>query len=389
MRIKKSTKINKKGTIDEFLSFFIVGIAALAIMAVIFIVVQNNVKEKSDIVKTDMNIHKGLYTTRTILSQEISPGYKVYDLVIETTATGDYEKFTAEMTKAIYNFYPEGKTSEEWLLIINDECFLVSQAGQKDSATTSYAPGGIAPAQLIVTDQCDEDEYAQLPKVTVPNPYGDNIIVLFKIANNVDAMKGRVYGYRAAALQGYTPENENTGVGAGSYESLKNIPKVTCTTRVGTGKNPPTSDQDCDRECIASPELVQALKLAAAGLAENEEIRISQSYRTIETQRCLFEVYCNKDNNNKCNTGERPVCNPDDKLCAHTIAGAIDINFYRNGRCLSCSSSSSTEVLEVEKYMCKYGFVRWSGEPWHYEYGTNQWTIAMQKRNGGQEPCAY
>jgi len=39
--------------------------------------------------------------------------------------------------------------------------------------------------------------------------------------------------------------------------------------------------------------------------------------------------------------------------------------------------------------MCQYGFVRWHKENWHFEYGTNAWDIAMEKRANGERACSY
>jgi hypothetical protein len=63
------------------------------------------------------------------------------------------------------------------------------------------------------------------------------------------------------------------------------------------------------------------------------------------------------------------------------IAGAIDLHTYKNGVHIPYSVE--------ERMMCDYGFVRYSGEYWHYEYGTPQWDNAEKKREAGVDCCVY
>jgi D-alanyl-D-alanine dipeptidase len=66
-------------------------------------------------------------------------------------------------------------------------------------------------------------------------------------------------------------------------------------------------------------------------------------------------------------------------------AGAIDINIFdKNGNNLN-----KKDPQLVEDIMCEYGFVRWHSEDWHFEYGTNAWDNAVEKRLSGEKSCTY
>jgi hypothetical protein len=54
----------------------------------------------------------------------------------------------------------------------------------------------------IGIDEWKKDLLTKLPKVTVPNPDGENRLVLFKPSSELDGKTKRVFGYRADQLKG-------------------------------------------------------------------------------------------------------------------------------------------------------------------------------------------
>ncbi|MFA6073063.1 MAG: D-alanyl-D-alanine carboxypeptidase family protein [Candidatus Woesearchaeota archaeon] len=374
----------KKGLLEDFMTFFFVAIIVIVILGIILFIIYGNMEKKQKQAVMDLNVIEGFYNTRIILNSEVRPNYKVYDLSIYAVNTGDYETFKKEIVSVIQKFYPNGKLYEKWRILINDKCYIIDNSGVTSSTGTVAAPGNSGVAGVRVQpytfDDCDTDIIDLLPKVTIPNPEGGNILVLFKPYSKLDEEQGRIFGYRAGQLEGYMVDSSTTG----GLESLQNIPKVTCVARSASATN-------CERMCVASPALVQALKLAASNLKSDERIEISQSYRTQEMQQCLFELNCNKDGNKKCDDKiETPTCNPATSLgCPHMVAGAIDITMFKNNKEMNSEYSSELDKDYVEKFMCQYGFVRYNKEPWHFEYGTDIWELTTQKRAGGKEPCTY
>jgi len=145
---------------------------------------------------------------------------------------------------------------------------------------------------------------------------------------------------------------------------IKNIPNVICDE----------SDTTVGKICAANPSLIKQLYLLSAEVLvpQNKILKINQAFRTYEIQEDLWK---------KNNKNSSLACDPNKKICPHMIAGAIDIRIKEN----DINIADDKE----EKIMCDYGFVRYRGEPWHFEYGTNRWIEAEEKRKLGKRVCTY
>jgi len=383
MEIKKNNmkRLNKRGIVDKFLTLLFVGLYIGAVFFILFLILNATMSEKKAQYAQDVNVLEGMYSSRIILNYQIEPNYKLYDAAIDAVNTGNSDKFHTQISDAIRAYYPDKIITEKWLIMLNDECFMMINSGDTSSSLTIQTQnvgGAGVSVRGLEMDSCSDNVIDSLPKITIPNPDGKNIMFLAKPYSLLDEEQGRVFGYKAGLLKGYS-KGTMTAVSCDNsvLEEIKNIPNVNCDE----------SETSYGKICAADPALVAQLRKISAEKLQKEGITITvnQAYRDYVIQKNIFEDYCNKDGNSKCDDGETKACNPDKSACCpHMQAGAIDVNVYKAGK-----DMNSADPAYVENLMCDYGFVRWMGERWHFEYGTNQWNNIVEQRNGGRTPCTY
>lgn len=156
---------------------------------------------------------------------------------------------------------------------------------------------------------------------------------------------------------------------------ITNIDRVVCVEST----SPTPGVTDYGRICLASKVLSEKL----IEISNNElkpkgwKIVITQAYRDYGIQKSLYLALGSK------------ACNPDGGgTCPHMTGGAIDVVFYDSNN-NAINFEGSPRNSEIEKLMCSYGFVRYSKEYWHFEYGTNRWKQAVEARNRGETACKY
>lgn len=376
---KKRIFINKKGLVDNFLALLFVVIGIAIIFGALFFFMSAKMKANNTLTASDLNIKEGLYTSRVLLNQEISADYKVYDAVIKY-ANGENPEIQNELFEAIKKFYPNNIITDKWLIIINENCFVIVNTGVTSSNTPVQSGStfgqGAGTTQQITIDECERNLVYKMPKVTVPNPDGENIVVLFKPSSYLDGKSSRIFGYRADQLKGLSSETlPELSFDGRTLEKIEDIPNIECDA----------AETSVGKICIADQNLVQRLRVLSAEKLQPENMKmvINQAYRTYEIQKRLYEQNCGSG------SCKPPTCNPDTSLtCPHMQAGAIDIAMYDSaGRKLNGEGGINPSL--VESIMCEYGFVRYSPEDWHFEYGTNQWELAEEKRANGEIACTY
>jgi hypothetical protein len=371
-------KINKKAQIDNWLALLWVGLGMIVIFGGLFLIMSAKMKGSTQMVVSDLNIVEGMYTTRIILNEEVSENYKVYEAVIDYV-NGKNPEFSGQIHKTIQKFYPTAEMqTDKWLIIVNENCYTIGQKGWESSIISHPANTGRLGELSIASDaisKCDKDIIDKMPKVTVPNPEGENILVLFKPESYLDGETGRMFGYRADMMKGISSDGfPEYSLDGKRLVEIDNIPKITCDA----------ADTSVGKICAADEMLVEQLRLLSSEKLkkENMQIIVTQAYRTYDIQKRLYDDWCAKGN---CGNG----CNPDTNLmCPHMVAGAVDIIMLdSSGKALNGAKGYNPKL--VEEIMCSYGFVRYNKEDWHFEYGTRQWALAEDKRAKGEKACVY
>ncbi|MGC9603095.1 MAG: M15 family metallopeptidase [Minisyncoccia bacterium] len=129
---------------------------------------------------------------------------------------------------------------------------------------------------------------------------------------------------------------------------------------------------------VALPEVRDALcKAGEAAAREGYVIRVASSFRSYESQVALW---CGKEGD--C-FSKYPDVNERRGYCAvpgyssHGLGRAIDVVLMKDGRALynidygeQCSMDK-TVIGKIAQLMYSGGFVRYEGEIWHFEVGTN------------------
>ncbi len=187
------------------------------------------------------------------------------------------------------------------------------------------------------------------------------------------------------SFSNYYDEKIKSLIGAGmprySYEeqrlvAIENIDNIICDE----------TDTDFGKRCAGNQELINALKKLSKEylVPEEKTMIITQAFRTYAIQKALYD-YIIKEK------GRKFGCNPDaNNKCPHMIAGAIDMNIKdKNGNLLNNAKASQESKQKIVEDMCKFGFVNYEPEAWHYEYGTPKWEDAMKKRQKGERACQY
>jgi len=143
----------KKGLLEDIGTFIIVVILLVIIGFIIAWIVTSIADDKEKESKVYQMLLESSYTTRVLLDYEIEPGYKVYDLVLDTTESGKYDEFEQQMGKIVDGIYGN---QEKWIFRIGTKEMLHNTNSQP-FAVRAYWPG-----------------------VFIPNPSGGSIEVLFK-----------------------------------------------------------------------------------------------------------------------------------------------------------------------------------------------------------------
>ena len=71
-----------------------------------YLFMHSKMEKNATVFASDVNIKEGLYTTRMLLNQEISPGYKVYEAVIKDVNNGN-QNIGKELNEAIKKSDPK------------------------------------------------------------------------------------------------------------------------------------------------------------------------------------------------------------------------------------------------------------------------------------------
>jgi|GEM_PF-2094763 len=118
----------------------------------------------------------------------------------------------------------------------------------------------------------------------------------------------------------------------------------------------------CIGTCALTKDVAESLKKAEdTAEAAGYKLYVYESWRSEESQRELWDKY-----------GHDParVCGPDASgsflHCPHNTGLAVDIAFLG-------LPMTDDNYKELEKIMCRAGWVRYSPEPWHFEVGSDRW----------------
>lgn len=130
--------------------------------------------------------------------------------------------------------------------------------------------------------------------------------------------------------------------------------------------------------CAGNKDLVLKLHELSQVYLEplNLKLTVTQAYRTYDIQQALY-VASGYNTAMACNP------NPKGKLCPHMVSGAIDIEIRDS------ATGKRINSLLMEDIMCSLGFIRYSAEDWHFEYGTEQFEIAESQRTETNRVCYY
>ena len=156
------------------------------------------------------------------------------------------------------------------------------------------------------------------------------------------------------------PENiKNTDL---TKQQFKTMPlSISCTHR--------DRELGCDLKEDAWTALASAVQTAEK---YGKQLQITSATRSEERQREIWNKYQTRT----------LACGPNKQgtfsHCPHVSGGAVDICF--TDYCDHKTRAQDTQQKKLlGKIMCEAGFVRYSGEWWHFEYGTNKWKNAKTK----------
>jgi hypothetical protein len=118
--------------------------------------------------------------------------------------------------------------------------------------------------------------------------------------------------------------------------------------------------------CEFKPEILQMLEKAQEiARSQGKELIVTSGYRTYEQQAELKVLYPTSAAEASCNA-------------PHIIGDAVDI-VLKDTPHMSRDDAGGIAYMgyperqQLEKIMCGAGFIRWTGEFWHYEYGSKRW----------------
>lgn len=337
--LQKMKKLNKKADLMSYGSIIVAVLIIAVVFALLFIISKIIFDETEDKFEKDISIKDGSYTTRLLLDTEIQPGYKLYEYIIEATNKQELTQLRQIIQTTLEKYYG-GPLTEPWIAKVGDQ--------------QTY----IGPNTKYISLQ-------DVPTTTIPNPYGQNIEVIIKPITKIDTKN-----IPRLSDEIKTPEtietDGTTSLTGTELAQIKNIPNIICEE----------ADTNYGKICKANKELVQKLQEMSKELQETKrKLRINQAYRTWEIQN-KFWIDSDYNKSQACNPGAKQNPNLE---CTHMTGGAIDVT-------LTDEKGNAVSDSEREALMCKYGFVRYIKERWHYEYDTSRTKRAqdLSEKQGGQ-----
>lgn len=361
---KTKFRINKKAQFDDMADFIVSIIVIVLIGILIGFIVKNKVANQNNVFQSDINVADASFMTRTILDSDVKPGYKVYQLVLDSVNNKDLTSINKDFTEIISKFYPNEKITEQWIVRINFDT--------TKSFITFVNPGSKKLSNTL----------KNMPGVIIPNPQGKNVEVLLKPIRPID--------YKGVQSQKYVSNYQNPGDPTSTYDG-KALVKLNGFTNIECDEDPSTTNYG--RICEATPNLKAKLDEVDKYLKEHSyTMQITQAYRTWGIQNALYQ------NNivNKPKSEQIPTCYPgkssqasDVKICPHMTGGAVDIQVYdENGKLLNAKNNPKG-IQTVKSMMCEFGFIKFAIEPWHFEYGTYKWSQLAGTKKDGKQVCSY
>ncbi|MBT4417218.1 hypothetical protein HOC80_03890 [archaeon] len=116
--------------------------------------------------------------------------------------------------------------------------------------------------------------------------------------------------------------------------------------------------------CMLTSEAYEKLLVAEEEFEDvGYNINVISAYRSYDDQLYFWDLYQSGNGNIACDPGT------DGSGCPHVQGGAVDIQYYDSDGELHSMDSSN----ELTNIMYEVGWVRYSREAWHFEYGTTMW----------------
>ena len=140
----------------------------------------------------------------------------------------------------------------------------------------------------------------------------------------------------------------------------------------------PIEGMYCEGDCLLQKEAYLRL-LEANEMAKKSgfELSIYSSYRSLEKQKELWESYAVQYPDPE--VRDDYVCNPSGpspyETCPHLTGKAVDIRIKGKA---SNSQMSEQDWQKLAEVMYATGWVRYTPELWHFEYGTTRWARANE-----------
>jgi len=153
--------VNKKGLIYDFGGLVIVVLILVILGAFLLLIISANANNKKQQFEQKVSMLDSSYQTRIILQQEIAPGYKVFEFIIDKVNQKDYDAIDDKMPDII-NAHMLDSDIGEWFYVVNDHI------GKYNAFALPYGAMKI------------------LPKTIIPNPEGEDIEVIIKQISPAD-----------------------------------------------------------------------------------------------------------------------------------------------------------------------------------------------------------
>jgi hypothetical protein len=148
-------RLNKRASFDDLAELFMAALAIIVLGTIIVIIVSQSSIKKNQEVQKDLSYLDAGYQTRVLLNHEIRPGYKMYDLIIDSVNSDDFTLFEKELDKMMKQTY-DPDLRESWFFAVNSRLYKHNVKEMPIAAMTA------------------------IDGVIIPNPNGANIRVLFK-----------------------------------------------------------------------------------------------------------------------------------------------------------------------------------------------------------------
>ena len=157
--------IGRKAQIEDFGEFLLAGIVIAVLVFIAFFFISQDVRIQMEDFEKELAMIEASYTTRMILQHEIEPGYKVYNLVIDSVNNGS----TTDINNALYKIKDvveenyDSSVSSQWFFRINNQVIFANVAQRPYGAVQALTP------------------------IIIPNPEGENINVTFRRISDADS----------------------------------------------------------------------------------------------------------------------------------------------------------------------------------------------------------